>query len=77
MGRIMKLVLPQNAKISKAAKERMQEYATEFISFVTSETSDKCRKDNRKTVNGDNICRALNHLEFDNLGESPTRYLCN
>uniref|UniRef100_A0A7N0UF23 Transcription factor CBF/NF-Y/archaeal histone domain-containing protein n=1 Tax=Kalanchoe fedtschenkoi TaxID=63787 RepID=A0A7N0UF23_KALFE len=75
VGRIMRRVLPQNAKISKAAKERMQEYATEFISFVTSEASDKCRKDNRKTINGDDICRALNHLGFDNLGESTTRYL--
>jgi nuclear transcription Y subunit beta len=35
--RIMKRALQQNAKVSKSAKESVQECVSEFISFVTSE----------------------------------------
>ncbi|WZY84467.1 hypothetical protein YC2023_030851 [Brassica napus] len=35
VGRIMKKVLPGNGKISKDAKETVQECVSEFISFVT------------------------------------------
>ncbi|XP_054808030.1 nuclear transcription factor Y subunit B-5-like isoform X2 [Prosopis cineraria] len=73
VGRIMKQILPQNAKISKEAKETMQECASEFISFVTSEASDKCRKERRKTVNGDDICWALKALGFDDYAEPLQR----
>nr|KYP50143.1 Nuclear transcription factor Y subunit B-5 [Cajanus cajan] len=71
----MKQILPQNAKISKEAKETMQECVSEFISFVTSEASDKCRKERRKTVNGDDICWALATLGFDDYVEPMRRYL--
>ncbi|KAJ4719417.1 Nuclear transcription factor Y subunit B [Melia azedarach] len=75
VGRIMKQILPPSAKISKEAKQTMQECATEFISFVTGEASDKCHKENRKTVNGDDICWALSTLGFDNYAEAIVRYL--
>lgn len=75
VGRIMKLILPPSAKISKEAKQTIQECASEFISFVTGEASDKCHKENRKTVNGDDICWALSSLGFDNYAEAIVRYL--
>ncbi|XP_041020090.1 nuclear transcription factor Y subunit B-4-like [Juglans microcarpa x Juglans regia] len=75
VGRIMKQILPATAKISKESKQTMQECATEFISFVTAEASDKCHKENRKTVNGDDICWALSTLGFDNYAEAIVRYL--
>lgn len=75
VGRIMKQILPPSAKVSKEAKETIQECATEFISFVTGEASDKCHKENRKTVNGDDICWALSSLGFDNYAEAMLRYL--
>ncbi|KAK8712526.1 hypothetical protein V6N13_147765 [Hibiscus sabdariffa] len=75
VGRIMKQILPPSAKLSLEAKQRMQECATEFISFVTSEASDKCRRENRKTMNGDDICRALTALGHDNYDEAIVRYL--
>lgn len=37
----MKRVIPQG-KLSKEAKECMQECITEFLQFITSEASDKC-----------------------------------
>ncbi|KAL1542658.1 Nuclear transcription factor Y subunit B-5 [Salvia divinorum] len=75
VGRIMKQILPPNAKISKEAKETMQECVSEFISFVTGEASDKCHREKRKTVNGDDICWALGSLGFDDYGDSLKRYL--
>ncbi|KAK7392007.1 hypothetical protein VNO78_20433 [Psophocarpus tetragonolobus] len=75
VGRIMKQILPPSAKISKEGKQLMQECVTEFISFVTGEASDRCHKENRKTVNGDDICWALSSLGFDNYAEAIGRYL--
>ncbi|KVI01746.1 nuclear transcription factor Y subunit B-4-like [Cynara cardunculus var. scolymus] len=75
VGRIMKRILPPTAKISKEAKETIQECASEFISFVTGEASDKCHKENRKTVNGDDICWALGSLGFDDYSQAIGGYL--
>ncbi|XP_057962960.1 nuclear transcription factor Y subunit B-4 [Malania oleifera] len=75
VGRIMKQILPPSAKISKEAKETVQECASEFICFVTGEASDKCHKENRKTINGDDICWALSTLGFDNYAEAILKYL--
>ncbi|KZV43667.1 Nuclear transcription factor Y subunit B-4 [Dorcoceras hygrometricum] len=71
----MKQILPPNAKITKEAKQTMQECASEFISFVTSEASEKCHRENRKTTNGDDICWALCSLGFDRYSEGMSRYL--
>jgi nuclear transcription Y subunit beta len=51
----MKKVLPHNAKIAKESKESIQECVSEFISFITSEASDKCQQEKRKTINGDDL----------------------
>ncbi|GAU39539.1 hypothetical protein TSUD_37920 [Trifolium subterraneum] len=75
VGRIMKQILPPNAKISKEAKETMQECVSEFVSFVTGEASDKCHKEKRKTVNGDDVCWAMTNLGFDDYSEPLKRYL--
>ncbi|CAN6468151.1 unnamed protein product [Victoria cruziana] len=75
VGRIMKQILPPNAKVSKEAKETMQECVSEFISFVTGEASDKCRKEKRKTINGDDLCWAMATLGFDDYVEPVRRYL--
>ncbi|KAJ6434453.1 hypothetical protein OIU84_018046 [Salix udensis] len=75
VGRVMKQRLPPTARVSKEAKQRMQECATEFISFVTGEASSKCRTENRKTVNGDDVCWALSSLGFDDYADAIVRYL--
>eukprot|EP00938_MAST-03A_sp_MAST-3A-sp1_P006844 g6844.t1 len=43
----------------------MQECVSEFISFITSEASDKCLQEKRKTINGEDILWALSALGFD------------
>ncbi|CAI0447646.1 unnamed protein product [Linum tenue] len=75
VGRKMKQILPPNAKISKEAKETMQECVSEFISFVTAEASDHCHRERRKTVNGDDVCWALSSLGFDDYADPLRRYL--
>jgi nuclear transcription Y subunit beta len=52
VGRIMKKVIPANGKISKDAKETVQECVSEFISFVTGEASDKCQREKRRDGRG-------------------------
>ena len=64
IGRIMKRGLPANAKIAKDAKDTVQECVSEFISFVTSEASDKCQREKRKTINGDDLLHSLSMLGF-------------
>ena len=75
VGRIMKKILPPSGKISKEAKETMQECVSEFISFVTGEASSKCIKEKRKTLNGDDVCWALSHLGFDDHAEAARKYV--
>ncbi|EAZ05768.1 hypothetical protein OsI_28002 [Oryza sativa Indica Group] len=65
VSRIMKRSLPANAKISKEAKETVQECVSEFISFVTGEASDKCQREKRKTINGDDLLWAMTTLGFE------------
>merc|ERR1712232_307668 len=75
ISRIMKKSLPNNAKIAKDAKETVQECVSEFISFITSEASDKCQQEKRKTINGDDIIWAMGTLGFDSYIEPLKIYL--
>jgi hypothetical protein len=45
-----------------AAKEFVQKCVSEFISFITSEASQKCAREKRKTVNGSDLIWALSIL---------------
>uniref|UniRef100_A0A0C9RLQ4 TSA: Wollemia nobilis Ref_Wollemi_Transcript_12091_826 transcribed RNA sequence n=1 Tax=Wollemia nobilis TaxID=56998 RepID=A0A0C9RLQ4_9CONI len=75
VGRIMKRALPANAKISKEAKETVQECVSEFISFITGEASDKCQREKRKTINGDDLLWAMGTLGFENYVDPLKLYL--
>ncbi|XP_054807805.1 nuclear transcription factor Y subunit B-7 [Prosopis cineraria] len=75
VGRIMKKVIPANGKISKDAKETVQECVSEFISFVTGEASDKCQREKRKTINGDDIIWAITTLGFEDYVDPLKSYL--
>ncbi|CAA3004433.1 nuclear transcription factor Y subunit B-3-like [Olea europaea var. sylvestris] len=75
VSRIMKKALPTNAKISKDAKETVQECVSEFISFITGEASDKCQREKRKTMNGDDLLWAMTTLGFEDYVEPLKIYL--
>jgi len=48
---------------------------SEFISFITSEASEKCHQEKRKTVNGEDILFAMTSLGFENYAEALKIYL--
>ena len=75
IGRIIKNNLPKEVKLSKEAKETFQECVSEFISFITSEASDKCNLEKRKTINGDDIIFAMSNLGFDHYNSILKVYL--
>ncbi|TPX41273.1 hypothetical protein SeMB42_g05638 [Synchytrium endobioticum] len=75
VARIMKRALPESAKIAKDAKECVQECVSEFISFIASEAAEKCQEEKRKTINGDDVLRAMQSLGFENYRETLQIYL--
>ncbi|XP_076469633.1 nuclear transcription factor Y subunit beta-like isoform X2 [Babylonia areolata] len=75
VARIMKKSIPQSGKIAKDAKECVQECVSEFISFITSEASERCHQEKRKTINGEDILFAMSTLGFDNYVEPLKVYL--
>ncbi len=70
VSRIMKSSVPSTAKISKEAKECVQECVSEFISFITSEAAEKCQMEKRKTIGGEDILYAMVTLGFDDYVET-------
>ncbi|XP_045474620.1 transcriptional activator HAP3 isoform X1 [Harmonia axyridis] len=79
VAKIMKRAIPDtgkvNSKIAKDARECVQECVSEFISFITSEASDRCHMEKRKTINGEDILFAMSTLGFDNYVEPLKIYL--
>jgi histone H3/H4 len=72
IGRLMARELPEGAKVSKDAKVLMQEMASEFICFLTSEANDISLEDQRKSIAHDDIldaCGELGKLQ-------PPRFTC-
>ncbi|BGP40632.1 transcriptional activator hap3 [Rhodotorula kratochvilovae] len=75
VGRIMKKCLPETTKVSKDAKECVQECTSEFISFITSEAAERCAVEKRKTINGEDILFAMATLGFEMYSEVMKVYL--
>lgn len=75
VGRIMKNTLPPSAKVSGEARALVQTCVTELIAFVTSEASEGCLLEKRKTVTGEDVLSALVTLGFDHYAAVLTIYL--
>ncbi len=71
----MKKSLEQYGKVSLNGKEEVQKCLSEFIGFITSEASEICKKDNRKTITGDDLIISLSQLGFDNYIDICKLYL--
>ncbi len=52
-------------KVSKEAKETMQECASEFLLFVTSEAQELSSNENRRTLTAEDVLAAMKKLGFD------------
>lgn len=75
IARIIKKHLPKDLKLAKEAKTTFQECVSEFICFITCEACDKCNKEQRKTINGDDILYSMNILGFDHYVPILKEYL--
>ncbi|CAF1501758.1 unnamed protein product [Didymodactylos carnosus] len=76
VAKIMKKGVPEGrGKIAKDAKETLQECVSEYISFITSEASDRCLQERRKTINGEDILQAMQTLGFENYVEPLRLFL--
>ncbi|KAM0917732.1 hypothetical protein ACQ4PT_009185 [Festuca glaucescens] len=73
--RIMRRVLPLQAKISDDAKELVQDCVSEFISFVTGEANERCHAEHRKTVTSEDVVWAMDNLGFDDYVMPLTAFL--
>ena len=62
-------------KIAKDAQECVQECVSKFVSFITSEASDRCQAEKRNTINGEDILIAMSTLGFDNYVEPLKLYI--
>merc|ERR1712166_1523797 len=65
INRIMKEALPKDTKISKEARECVQECVSEFIAFITCEACEITNIEKRKTINGEDILKAMTDLNFE------------
>ena len=66
----MKKVLEDHGKLSKNGTMQMMECVTEFISFITSEASEICKKDKRKTITPEDMIKSMESLNFENYTEN-------
>ena len=64
VNRVMKSAIPSHVKVSKDAKETLQECITEFVLFVTSEASERVARDHRSTVTQADLLKAMDKLAF-------------
>ncbi|BAM40778.1 nuclear transcription factor Y subunit B-8 [Theileria orientalis strain Shintoku] len=77
ISRLMREVLPNNAKIAKQAKDMIRECVTEFIFFVSSQASARCSMEKRKTLNAEDIFIAICKLGFEHYDETLKVHLNN
>ena len=70
----MKQALPSDTKISKEARECVQECVSEFIAFVTCEACEITNSEKRKTINGEDILKAMRELNFTDYLDNVEYY---
>ena len=74
INRIMKSALPSDTKISKEARECVQECVSEFIAFITCESCEITAAQKRKTINGEDIIQAMRELHFEQYMDLVENY---
>ncbi|KAK6589691.1 CCAAT-box DNA binding subunit B [Cryptosporidium xiaoi] len=65
IGRIMKLSIPDNGKISRESKVLMQKLSREFICCISLYAGEICTYNKRKVVNGEDIINALSYFGYE------------
>ncbi|KAJ1441231.1 hypothetical protein SESBI_01366 [Sesbania bispinosa] len=73
--KIMRQILPLNAKISDDAKEMVQQSVSKYISFVTRKAMERCQSECRKIMKVEDLLWGLENLGFSYYIEPLTLYL--
>lgn len=73
--RIMRRVLPDDAKVADDAKETIQECVSEFITFITREANESCHREYRRTVTPNDVISAMADLGFREYVEPLTVFI--
>ncbi|KAG8072208.1 hypothetical protein GUJ93_ZPchr0006g46021 [Zizania palustris] len=73
--RLMKKVIPGNAKIEGKAKVLAHDCAVEFVGFVGDEASEKTKVEHRRTIAPEDYVSSLHTLGFDNYAEPMANYI--
>ena len=63
---MMKDVLPKEMKISKEARECVQECVSEYIAFITWKACEIVKENRRSVIVGEDIVQSMNELLFSN-----------
>ncbi|KAI9106216.1 histone-fold-containing protein [Phlyctochytrium arcticum] len=65
LNRVIKNSLPEGAQVQKEAKAAMTKACTVFINYLTAAALDVTKQNDRKSLNANDILKALTILEFD------------
>jgi histone H3/H4 len=64
IARIMSREMPKSAKISGEARRLMQEIASEYICFITSEANDHSISQGRRSITANDLIQASGDLDL-------------
>ncbi|KXS20137.1 histone-fold-containing protein [Gonapodya prolifera JEL478] len=65
MQKLIQEMMPKDLQVSKEARELITECCVEFIHLLSSEANDVCEREQRKTISGDHVIKALKDLGFE------------
>lgn len=75
VANVMKECVPPHVKLTREAKELVQESITELICFVITEAQNYAINHRRKTINGTDIITALHNLGFSRFYTILQQYI--
>ena len=65
VSRIIKEALPPSVKVSKEAQAAVAKAASVFVLYATSCANNVAIKGHRKTINGNDVIKAMEDMEFN------------
>ena len=73
--RIMREVIPEKVHIDPSFRFCVQHCVSAFIDHITDEACNKCEREGRKSITGDDILWSIERLGFKNYGQPLRTFL--
>ena len=77
VSRIIKEALPPSVKVSKEAQAAVAKAASVFVLYATSCANNVAIKGHRKTINGNDVIKAMEDMEFNKFIDHDIHYRCH